>query len=132
MPLYTKIISFPYTKHIAAAFPYIAELSKNRKEIYTKKYTKRKIKNPVHEEMKRIIYLKFSTLRRGMDFAPKTPVLVIITVYSTRRSSDAHNFAEGVCDALEKALSVNDRYFHCYTIPMVDKERPRIEVEVYQ
>lgn len=133
-PMEKKIhsISFPFTVSLSAEFPYVSQLSKNRKEIYTKRYTHKKIKNPVHEQMKRLIFLKFTALAKSVSFKPKTHVLVVIKVYTKTRSSDAHNFAEGACDSLEKALGINDRWFSVYTIPFIDKESPRIRIEVYQ
>ena len=130
--MFCKTIEFQYSFSISASFPYIAALSKNQKDIYTKKFTRKKIKNPDHEEIKRYIELKFRSLTSMHQFNPKGSVLVVITVFRKTNSSDAHNFAEGICDALEKAIGINDRQFHVYTIPMIDKERPRITVEIFQ
>lgn len=85
-----------------------------------------------YRSAKRFIALKFRSLIQYHNFEPRTPVLVVITVYSKTRSCDAHNYAEGVCDAIEAAIGVNDRWFQVYTIPKVDKKNPRIEIEVMQ
>lgn len=127
-------IEFRHTISLASDFPYVPQLSKNQKEIYTKKFTKRKIKNPAHESIKNAITLRFQSLNAKTNniISEKKPTLVVIKVYRKTRSSDAHNFAEGICDALEKALGINDRYFSVYSVPLIDKENPRIRIEVYQ
>jgi hypothetical protein len=132
MSLYTHTVTFPYTASISIEIPYMAQLSKNRKEIYTKRYTSRKIKNPEHEKIKDLIAHKFFRLSANIQFKPKTPLFVQITVHSKGRSCDAHNFAEGICDALEDAIGVNDRYYTVCTVPKIDKDNPRIRIDVYQ
>lgn len=128
------LLEFPYSIQLSASFPYVSALSKNQKEIYTKNYTRKKIKNPAHEKMKNVVYQTFSSKRKkqGLEFDSTLPVFVLIAVHRKIDSSDAHNFAEGICDALEGAIGVNDRKFTVYSIPLINKKNPRIDVEVYQ
>lgn len=126
------VTKFDYTACLTATFPYTAALSKNRKEIHTRRFSAKKIKNPEHVQAKILIQRKFARLAMAHPFVPRKRVLVYINVYNVRRSCDAHNFTEGICDALEAALGVNDRYFDTYTCFDLCQESPRFVISVYQ
>jgi len=59
-------------------------------------------------------------------------IQVTITAYRPTVQSDAQNLIKAISDALENALRVNDREFDVSAIGKLDRENPRIEIEVSQ
>jgi len=57
---------------------------------------------------------------------------ITLTAYVANLSIDAQNLVDAVSDALEVALGVNDKHFDISTIRKVDREKPRIEIQVEQ
>ena len=99
--------------------------------IFSKKKKNKKIPNPIHEMHKETIqdYFDFHTKHKKFK---KEPAFLHITVFRPRNMGDAHNFIDGIADAVEKGIGLDDRYFHVYSKPAIDKENPRIVIEVYQ
>ena len=59
-------------------------------------------------------------------------IQVTITAHRGNSLIDAQNLVDSVSDALELALGVNDRYFDVSAVGKMDKENPRIVIEVEQ
>lgn len=59
-------------------------------------------------------------------------ITVTIRVVRPDRRSDAPNFVDRVCDAVKRAIAVDDVWFGAVAIPEIDAENPRLEVEVRQ
>ena len=57
---------------------------------------------------------------------------VTITVYRPGETADAQNFVDTISDALQEALRVDDRYFDVTPVAEIDRDKPRIEIEVWQ
>jgi len=59
-------------------------------------------------------------------------IKVTITVYRPNDRSDAQNFVDTISDAIEVGIGVNDSQFDITAIGEVDKDNPRIVIEVEQ
>ncbi len=57
---------------------------------------------------------------------------VTITAYRPTAQSDAQNFVDAVCDAIELAIGVNDREYDVSAIGRLDKADPRIQITISQ
>jgi len=59
-------------------------------------------------------------------------IKVTITVYRPQENIDPHNFETSICDAIKVGIGVDDCEFDVSCIGKVDKENPRIVIEVEQ
>lgn len=57
---------------------------------------------------------------------------VIITAYRPNNVSDAQNFVDAVSDAVEDALGINDSDYDVFAFGKIDKENPRIRIQIMQ
>lgn len=73
------------------------------------------------------------SLRRCITGRPrKVKTLVSIRVMKPNHRMDAVNFVDVVCDCVQKASGLNDRFYSLAVDWEIDKANPRIEIEVGQ
>ena len=73
------------------------------------------------------------SLRRCITGRPrKVKTLVSIRVMKPDHRMDAVNFVDVVCDCIQKASGLNDRFYSLAVDWEIDKSNPRIEIEVGQ
>lgn len=113
--------------------PEMPELSKNEKYFFNNKGSKKAIKPDFKKAVDFIFYkINIITNNNKIQFKDKEKVMISFTHYRKGHTSDAHNFTEGVCDAIKGAIGVDDRYFKTIFDYEIDKENPRFEITITQ
>lgn len=82
-------------------------------------------------EQREAACLLVKSAMRGRVFR-KGIVRLWITVYRPNARWDACNFVDECCDIVQAAIGVNDREYAGSWFPAIDRERPRIELELSQ
>lgn len=67
----------------------------------------------------------------GYSRLPKTKIWVLWTVFKPDNRSDSANTVDGVLDGVKEAVGVDDRWFAHGTDWKIDRENPRMEIEIY-
>lgn len=120
--------SVVYTPRISVSIPWaIARwLSKNRAHVISGK------RLVMTEECARASKSLEDSIALQKPMFRQDEILVTIRVVRPDRRSDAPNFVDRVCDAVKRAIAVDDVWFGAVAIPAIDAENPRLEVEITQ
>ena len=118
---------------IFTTLPYDSYLSKNR----SIKINKQGLiyKDPKHKKIQEDIYwiLKGLTHKNGYSKCPTDghKILLKIHFYKPRVNCDAVNILYGLCDAIKKAIDVDDKWFSIHGLDWsIDKKNPRIDLMI--
>ena len=107
----------PYKRHTVIKMPYISNLSVNHYKFNGGKFTKPEVK----EWMKDLV----AEIQCCHVTDWKSPLKVTITVtFKDNRICDCHNLLKIICDSVEAATGLNDKYYSTETCqPIVDKKQ---------
>lgn len=79
-----------------------------------------------------VILLKHAILTAKVIICPRRKVQVSIFVCKPNHRGDAANYLDGILDAVERAIGVNDRWFCGDWDWAIDVKNPKIIVKVGQ
>ena len=116
---------------IKIEIPYMITLSKNQshrniainKRVPTKAYTK---------ALKAIAILIKGQMNKSKVSFTEGKVWLNIMIYRPNMRGDPANFIDALCDGVKGALGVDDRYYSVNLDWVLDKDNPRITIEVRQ
>jgi Holliday junction resolvase RusA-like endonuclease len=112
--------------------PYDTNLSKNKKNIGTNRFTRQIIQSKAYKDAKQFVFLQCKNALMNETFKPKTKTKIKIMFYRPDYRSDIQNFLEAICDAIKIAINVGDNYYVFDLDYQNDKLNPRIEIEISQ
>ena len=112
--------------------PFDTNLSKNKKNIGTNRFTRQIIQSKAYKDAKQFVFLQCKMALKDEVFKPKTKTKIKIMFYRPDYRSDIQNFLEAICDAIKIAINVGDNYYVFDLDYQNDKLNPRIEIEISQ
>ncbi len=117
-----------YTPRIAVSMPWESArwLSKNRSHAPVGK------RIVMTEECRRAMSVLEKLIAIEKPLFREDRVTVNIMVRHPTEDSDGANFVDRVCDAVQNAIGVNDRFFGGSWDSIVEEVNPRLEVEILQ
>lgn len=124
-----KLFLLDYQMELKIVIPEMPEISKNDKYFGRGKIIKPEFRSAVEA----IFYkVKITKNKNNVKFIDKKKVTIDFLHYRKKHNSDAHNFIEGICDAIKDAIEVDDRYYKVISDYEIDKENPRFEITITQ
>lgn len=112
--------------------PYDTNLSKNKKNIGTNRFTRQIIQSSKYKNAKQLVFSLCKNALMDETFKPKTKTKLSIMFYRPDYRSDIQNFLEAICDAVKVVIDVGDNYYVFELDYEIDKVNPRIEIEINQ
>ncbi len=113
--------------------PIDPSLSKNRSK--TVHYVGKKAIIRLSQEYKTAKTYYTQLMRNAFQNYPlreRVKLMVHIHMYKQDNRMDCINFVDGLCDALQDAIKINDRYYSLSIDWSIDKTYPRFEMEISQ